>query len=221
MFVFTLTHALVAVSFFSCKKGFFLLNKSNEIIVRCTSFIRSRATFVRQSLPINRFGPINRATPEKRDYYTLINPINSPVDSSPSWNFCIFDPPGRRTPTSLLHKSFVRRPFLRIPSMRSRLSCSFLPSLSLSLSAFASCCARQPLHASLANRETVLSLCSSTNQGPAKDFESPIVFQDSVSLSLSLSLSVFSLSLATARENLWSRRDAGLTNNSRIKADLR
>ena len=201
------------------------MNKSNEIIVRCTSFIRSRATFVRQSLPINRFGPINRATPEKRDYYTLINPINSPVDSSPSWNFCIFDPPGRRTPTSLLHKSFVRRPFLRIPSMRSRLSCSFLPSLSLSLSLSRRLppVARdnrfmhlwrteRPFSPSVRRQIKVQPRTSSLRSS------SKILF---LSLSLSLSLSVFSLSLATARENLWSRRDAGLTNNSRIKADLR
>ena len=74
--------------------------------------------------------------------YTLINPINSLVDNSlRRQNFCIFE---RRIPR-MLHKSTdaYTSPILYPPSLSLSLS---------SLSLLASCCTRQQLHASLANR---------------------------------------------------------------------
>lgn len=82
--------------------------------------------------------------------YTLINPINSLVDNSlRRQNFCIFE---RRIPR-MLHKSFpaTLSEFHRCIHFPYPLS----PPLSLSLSSLsllASCCTRQQLHASLANR---------------------------------------------------------------------
>lgn len=81
--------------------------------------------------------------------YTLINPINSLVDNSlRRQNFCIFDL-GRRIPR-MLHKSFPAT----LSNSTDAHTFPYPLSLSLSLSSFllASCCTRQQLHASLANR---------------------------------------------------------------------
>lgn len=80
--------------------------------------------------------------------YTLINPINSLVDNSlRRQNFCIFE---RRIPR-MLHKSFPAT----LSNSTDAYTSPILYPLSLSLSSLsllASCCTRQQLHASLANR---------------------------------------------------------------------